>query len=69
MQRYGSIFSYHKERETNDKREAQEVVFITQETQNDEHTFFEIVETISKGECIKDLIERQKKTRMKQETF
>jgi hypothetical protein len=40
-----------------EEREAQKVLFITQETQNDEHKISEINRTIYEGECISDLIE------------
>ena len=52
-----------------EEREAQEVLFVTQETQNGKHKSFEIDEFVYEGECINDFIERQKKTNMKQETF
>ena len=52
-----------------EEKEAQEVLFITQETQNDEHKNIDTNETDSKGEFTNDLIERQKKKNMKQETL
>ena len=38
------------------ENEAQEVLFRTQETHNDEHKSIDTDETNSKGECINDLI-------------
>ena len=52
-----------------EETKSHEVLFITQETKNNEHKISKINETISKGECISDLIGRQKKTNMKQEIF
>lgn len=58
-----SCSSYESDGE---EKEAREVLFIAQETQNDEHKNIETYDTDSEGECINDLIERQKKTNMKQ---
>ena len=52
-----------------EEKEAWKVLFITQETQNDEHKNIGIDETDYEGEWINYLIEGQKKTNMKQETF
>ena len=41
-----------------EEREAWEVLFITQETQNHEHEKIEINETVSEGEWNSDLIHR-----------
>ena len=48
-----------------EEKEAREVIFITQETHNDEHKSIDTDETDSEGECINDLIEKQKKTNMR----
>ena len=66
---YSKEYSCSSHESDAEEKEDQEVLFITQETNNDEHKKIDIDETHSKGECINDCVERQNKTNMKQETF
>ena len=52
-----------------EEKEAQEVLFITQETHNDEHKSIDIDETDSEGECINDLIEDKRKQTQNKKIF
>ena len=68
MSLYSKEYSCSWDESEEEEKEAWEVLFITQETQND-HKNLDIDGIGSKGECTNDLIERQNKTRMKQDNF
>ena len=69
MSLYSKEGSCSSDESDGEEKEAREVLFITHETQNDEHRNIDTDETNFEGECINDLIERQKKINIKQETL
>ena len=65
---YSKEDSCSSDKSDGEEKEAREVLFIAQETQNHEHKNIDTNETNFEGECTNDLIKRQKKIDMKQET-